>query len=270
MARKKRGRREAAGDSLRTLPRRLILAGALIAAAVVGGVLWAVLLRGGSSDAGPPRAAIVDQLAFNIQNPDFVTKATALLEGAGYKVDYYPADRVTVDFYHQLPSKGYDFILFRAHANRLKATAIDGTQFDDVVLFSTEPYDKTKYVPDQAANRLVIARYHNDGPEYFGVAPDFFRHAPGNFKGATIVVMGCEGFLTERTPETFVDDMGAKAYISWNETVTADHTDAATEVLLRHLLVEKKSAPDAVALTMADVGPDPVYNSRLEAYPKGG
>ena len=199
-----------------------------------------------------------------------MTQATGLLEQAGYTVDYYPSDQITVGFYRQLPSKGYDFILFRAHADRLQATAKDGTKFDDVVLFTSEAYDREKYVPDQAANRLVIAKYDDNSEPYFGVAPGFFEDARGSFHGATLVVMGCEGFLTERTAQAFVDDMGAKTYISWNETVSAPHTDEATEVLLRHMLIDKKTPTDAVALTMADVGPDPAYGSRLKAYPPPG
>ncbi len=269
MAGRPRGRRRAPKPRA-FRPTRLVVVAAAIAAlvAVAGVAAWLALGRGGAGDDGPPRAAIVDQLAFNIKNPDFVTKATGLLEEAGYQVDYYPPEQVTVDFYREIASRGYDFILFRAHADRLQATAKDGTKFDDVVLFTTEPYDKEKYVPDQAANRLVIARYDTGGEPYFGVAPGFFRSTGGNFHGATIVVMGCEGFLTDRTAEAFVQ-MGAKAYISWNETVTAGHTDAATEVLLQHLLIERKTPPEAVALTMADVGPDPMYDSRLRAYPPG-
>jgi len=231
--------------------------------------IWFAFARGDEDD-GPPRAAIVDQLGFNIPNEEFVTQATELLEQAGYTVEYYPSDQIDVDFYRRLPSKGYDFVLFRAHADRLEATAKDGTKFDDVVLFTTEPYDERKYVPDQAANRLVIAKYQTDGDPYFGVAPGFFDNARGSFSGATLVVMGCEGFLTERTAQTFVDDMGAEAYISWNETVSATHTDQATEVLLRHMLIDEKSPADAVALTMADVGPDPIFGSRLQAYPPRG
>jgi hypothetical protein len=269
MARRQRGRRNAPRRTRRSFrPAYLLAIAAVVAVAVAGALVWFTLFRT-SRDSGPPRAAIVDQLAFNLPNQNFVTKATGLLQEAGYKVDYFPADNVTVDFFRDLPSKHYDFILFRAHADRLKATAKDGTKFDDVVLFTTEPYDKQKYVSDQAANRLVIAKYHSDGEAYFGVAPDFFRNTGGNFHGATLVVMGCEGFLTERTAQTFVNDMGAKAYISWNESVSAGHTDKATEVLLRHLLIEKNTASQAVLLTMADVGPDPVYKSRLLAYPPG-
>ena len=250
-------------------PRSWLAAAALVIVAVAGISVWLAFGLTGGED-GLPRAVIIDQLEFNIPNENFVLQATGLLEQAGYEVDYFASDRIDVDFYRALPSKGYDFILFRAHADRLEATADDGTKFDDVVLFTSEQYDREKYTPDQAANRLVIAKYQPDGEEFFGVAPGFFESARGNFGGATLVVMGCEGFLTERTAQAFVEDMGAKTYISWNETVSSTHTDEATEVLLRHMLIDGKSAPDAVALTMADVGPDPIYGSRLKAYPPEG
>jgi hypothetical protein len=253
------------GIVLSRLPIAVIAVAAVIVAGVAG---FLVIVLRSEGEEGPPRAAIIDQLAFNVPNEAFAQEATNLLERAGYMVEYIPTERVTVDFYRDLPSRGYDFILFRTHADRLEATARDGTKFDDVVLFSSEPYDRSKYVPDQAENRLVIAKYQEGGDEYFGIAPTFFESARGGFDGATLVVMGCEGFLTDRTAETFVDRLGATSYISWNETVTAPHTDQATEALLRHLLVEQKSPADAVALTMADLGPDPVYGSRLVAYPR--
>jgi hypothetical protein len=233
-------------------------------------VFWLAFLRGGGGEPapiGPPRAAIIDQLSFNAPNPDFAQRTTALLERQGYSVDYYPSADVNVNFYRDLADHGYTFIVFRSHASRLQAE-FQGEQIDEVNLFTSEPYDRKKYVADQAANRLVIAKYSDNGPEYFGIAPDFFKKAGGNFEGATIVMMGCEGMLSTRTAEVFVE-LGAKTYISWDEQVSATHTDQATEDLLQHLLIERMTASDAVALTMADVGPDPVYGSRLEAYPPG-
>ena len=82
-------------------------------------------------------------------------------------------------------------------------------------------------------------------------------------------MMGCEGLLSERTAEAFVG-RGAEVYISWDETVSAAHTDAATGVLLQHLLIEGLPAGDAVALTMAELGPDPFYGSELAVYPAPG
>ena len=49
-----------------------------------------------------------------------------------------------------------------------------------------------------------------------------------------------------------------------------EHTDAAAEHLLRHLLVDGLTTQGAVARTMAEVGPDPDYESRLLVYPSKG
>jgi len=244
------------------------VAGVALASAAL--LSWLVLLRsgGGSEPPGPPAAAIVDQLSFNAPNPGFVQQTTALLQQAGYRVDYYPYEEVDVDFYRRLPQRGYELIIFRSHADRLQAEW-QGEPIDEVILFTSEPYDRGKYVSDQSANRLVIAQYDLEGEEFFGIAPDFFNKTIGDFDGATVIMMGCEGLLSTRTAEAFVD-LGAQAYISWDEAVTASHTDSATSALLQHLLVEKRSASDSVEQTMADVGPDPVYGSRLAIYPPGG
>jgi len=227
---------------------------------------WFLFLQS-DEPSGPPKAAIVDQLSLTAPNPDFVEKATAQLEQAGYVVDYYPGEQVDVDFYRRLPVYDYKVVVFRVHADRLKAMW-RGEEIDDVILFSSEPYDRQRYVHEQAQNKLVIARYSEGGPGYFGIAPDFFD-ALGDFDDTTIVMMGCEGLVSERAAQAFIDK-GAKTYISWDETVSATHTDAATERLLQHLLIERKSPADAVAQTMAEVGPDPTYGSKLLAYPPEG
>ncbi len=243
------------------------LAALAVLAAACGALIavWLVFLQA-HEPAGPPRAVIVDQLSLTAPNPEFTQRATALLEQAGYTVDYVPGEKVDVDFYRKLPAYNYKFIVFRVHADRLQATW-QGQPIDDVVLFSSELYDRNRYVQDQAANRLVIANYNYDPKSYFGIAPDFFDEL-GDFRDTTIIMMGCEGLLSEHAAQAFIDK-GAKTYISWNQTVSANHTDDATEHLLRHMLVEKQSSTDAVAQTMSEVGPDPTYGSRLVAYPPG-
>ena len=254
-----RGRRK-----LRFRAQVVLLAGVAVAVSGAAVFAWLAFFRS-DEPSGPPKAAIVDQLSVNVPNPEFVQKATGILEQAGYTVDYYPGEQVDVEFYRRLAIHGYDVIVFRVHADRLKAFW-RGEEIDEVILFSSEPYDRQKYVADQAANRLVIARYYQGGPGYFGIAPDFIDERLGDFDGATIIMMGCEGLLTDRTAEAFVQ-RGAKTYISWDETVSATHTDAATEHLLRHLLLEGRSPGEAVAQTMAEVGPDPTYGSKLLVYP---
>jgi len=264
--RRARGRRRPGSVRRPRLARRIALVAALVA---VGGGLasaWFLFLQS-DEPSGPPKAAIVDQLSLTAPNPEFIDTATGQLEQAGYVVDYYPGEQVDVDFYRRLPVYDYKVIVFRVHADRLKAFW-RGEEIDDVILFSSEPYDRQRYVHEQAQNKLVIARYSEGGPGYFGIAPDFFDEL-GDFDDTTVIMMGCEGLVSERAAQAFIDK-GAKTYISWDETVSATHTDAATERLLQHLLIERKSPADAVAQTMAEVGPDPTYGSKLLAYPPEG
>ena len=247
--------------------RVVVIAALLLTLPVVALVL--VLVRGGDEDEGPPKAAIVDQLSLTVPNPEFVREATSKLEQAGYTVDYYPGEEVTVSFYRQLPFFEYDVIVFRSHADRLQAIDDRGEAFDEVVLFTSEPYSEDRYQSEQNDHDLVIVRYSAGGDPFFGVAAGFIDNLGNGFDGAQIIMMGCEGLLTDTTAKAFID-RGARSYISWNETVTATHTDAATSVLLGHLLLDGLPPGDAVAETMAEVGPDPLFGSELEAYPPNG
>lgn len=262
-----RGRRRA--PSKRRIPARavLVLAAAALLAVGAGAAVW--LLVGGSSsgDDGPPSAAIVDQLSLTYHNPEFVDQATATLEAAGYTVDYYSPEETDVDFYRKLPVLGYDLIVFRNHADRLQAVQPDGESFDEVILFTSEPYVRERFLDDQAKNRLVIARYYDGGDPYFGISARFVEDSMvGDFHGATIVMMGCEGLLNDSTAKAFID-RGASSYVSWDESVSASHTDAAGERLLQLMVDDGLSPADAAARTMEELGPDPAFGSTLLAYP---
>src|SRR3972149_6538547 len=50
-----------------------------------------------------PKAAIIDQLYYDIPNKDFHQKATEFLESAGYKVDIFTTKDITIDFYNRFP-----------------------------------------------------------------------------------------------------------------------------------------------------------------------
>jgi hypothetical protein len=111
-------------------------------------------------------------------------------------------------------------------------------------------------------------RYRQGGDErYFGVTPNFIESAMrGDFGGATVLLMGCDGLLFENTPRELVA-RGAKAVIGWDGLVSGPHTDAATEVLLRYLL-EGATLGQAVQKTMSEVGQEPAYDNSLRIYPQ--
>jgi NAD(P)-dependent dehydrogenase (short-subunit alcohol dehydrogenase family) len=97
--------------------------------------------------------------------------------------------------------------------------------------------------------------------------PGFIKSsAKGDFQGTTIIIMGCEGLKTDAMAEAFVEK-GAKAVVAWDGLVSPEHTDAAIERLLQHLLKDGLTLQEAVAQTVTEVGPDPSYESVLRLYP---
>jgi len=241
----------------------ILVAGVFLAAAVAGGLLLHGSFSSDSS-AGPKTAAIVDQLSLTQPNPSFAEAATATLEQTGYAVDYYPGEEVTVDFYKNLPTHGYDLIIMRTHSGLARDY---GEPTNYVSLFSNEPFSDTKYAAEKAAGLVGRSSYHEGGAQYFGIVPAFIESSmTGRFDGAIIVLMGCDGLITDTTAEAFIRK-GAKTVVGWSGRVSATHTDAATEHLLRHLLIDRLTTTDAVAQTTTEVGPDPEYDSTLLSYP---
>ena len=241
---------------------------ALASAALVAGlVLWG-LSSGGGSTAAPKTAAIVDQLSLTQPNPDFAQAATNILEDAGYSVDYYAGEAVTVEFYRELPTHEYDLLIMRVHSGLARD---NGKPTDYVSLFTGEPFSETFHdtatFEDAEAGRLGRARSYEGGDEYYGIVPAFIESSMrGTFQDATVILMGCDGLITNAAAEAFVSK-GAKTVVGWSGRVSAEHTDAAAEHLLRHLLADGLTTQGAVARTMAEVGPDPTYGSTLLYYP---
>jgi hypothetical protein len=212
---------------------------------------------------------MVDQLSGTTPNPSFSETATRLLVGYGYTVDYYGPGEVTVGFFRNLPSKGYGLVIIRAHS-----TGYGPVPGQEVSIFTSEVYTPTRYVYEQLTYQVARASLGSleeaalgVGPLYFSITPLFVRNSMrGEFPGSIVIMMGCTGLITSEMAEAFVAK-GAKVYVSWDGTVTADRTDTATFTLLR-LLVGGKTVREAVNEAMELVGIDPVYPSRLGYYPE--
>ena len=221
------------------------------------------------SPPGPKRAVIVDQLSLTQPNPDFAASATSLLRRAGYVVEYFSGEEVTVDFYRDLPTHDYDLIILRVHSaitKEIDAATGEETMEEYVGLFTGEPYDETKYEEEQMG-RLGKAGYYEGAPPLFGIAPKFIEYSMrGGFNNALIVMMGCDGLRSQRTAQAFLNK-GARAFVSWDKPVSGSHTDAASLRLLEKLVVTGLPVGEAVAQTAAEVGPDPTYGAELRIYP---
>ncbi len=237
---------------------------ALVVAAVVGGLLF--FNKGAGEPAGPKTAAIIDQLTLSVPNPRFAESATSMLVAAGYQVDYYPGELVTVDFYRDLPTPDYDIIIWRAHAGLSREVDQDtgevtGTEY--VSLFTGELYDEDKHVAEQRKAQVGWSVMSSGGPLYFGIGDKFVKERmKGKFNDTIIVMMGCDGLNTQRTAQAFLDK-GVKAFVSWSRPVSASHTDSSTQQLLVNLLQGGLSVGDAVTQTASEVGPDPWFGAEL-------
>jgi hypothetical protein len=237
---------------------------------------------GSGGQSGPPKAAIADHLSLTFPDPAFVQQATSMLEEAGYAVDYYPGEQVTVEFYRNLPRQGYELLILRVHSALFKQDIASPdvppatlervltSLADNVFLFTAEPYSEARYREEQVALRLLPVRYYGGSPQYsryFAIASDFVRSGmKGHFDQSTVVLMGCDGLTFDTTAAAFIK-RGAGAVVGWSGRVSADHTDAATERFLQHLVIDNLGVQEAVARTMSEVGPDPSFGSQLLVYP---
>ena len=207
------------------------------------------------------KAVIVDQLSVSMPNQTFVNEAVELLKKTGFTVDYYPANKVTIDFYRHLPLNGYKIIILRAHSavgNRSGSSKF--------VIFSHEPYSKLKYQYEQLTDRVGEVKVDEGEKSYFGIFPDFVRYSmKGDFHDAVIITMGCGGGLYPDMAKAFIKK-GALVYFGWDERVDIDHTDRATICLLRHLLLENETIGEAITNTNKEMGQDPKYNSSFICY----
>ena len=210
------------------------------------------------------KAAIVDHLSLTLPNEAFVQATATILTKANYTVDYFSGEKVTVNFYRNLPIGGYKLIILRVHS------ALDSNDKPPLALFTSEPLDSGKYVSDQLTDQLrgvTFLPYSPGDKAYFGIVPKFIKlSVKGEFQNSVIIAMGCDGLRYTGMAEAFIEK-GAKVYISWNASISASHTDQATISLLQNLITQKQTIKIAVENTMKEVGPDSASNAVLQYYP---
>ena len=210
-----------------------------------------------------PKAALVDQLSLDFPNPEFITTSTQILEQAGFMVDYIPYEQVTVDFFRYLPQQGYALLLLRVHSSAALETREGELKLDDPLALCTGESLSSKYSAEVAARRLTGFRPATGSPAIFAVRWDFLKYeSVGRFQDTVIIIMGCDGLKNTRTAQVLVEK-GAHSVVGWNGLVSIEHTDAATEYLLRQLYLEEVPLLDAVRQAREVIGADPEYRSQL-------
>jgi len=210
------------------------------------------------------KAAIIDQLYILQPNEAFIAQTVQELEDYGFEVDIYQGDEVIVDFYRELPGNGYELIIFRTHSGLLGK---EGEITKRTCLFTNEPYSQTKHVAEQLSDQLAMARIDEHHPWVFGIGDKFVTQSmEGKFDKTVIIMMGCSCLYLDDLAQAFVDK-GASAYLGWDATVDLSYVDTATTNLVWNLCSEGLTVREAVAITMAEVGPDLYYGAELKYYP---
>jgi len=207
------------------------------------------------------KAALVDQIALTDPNPEFTDQALAYLGEAGFSTDVYEGEEITVEFFRTLPAQGYQLILFRSHSTNVINENIPG---GPVFLFTSELYDKNKYVKEQLANRIGRAKMlYDDAPLYFAILSGFVRYeTTGRFDDTLIIIGGCQSLGTPDLGQALIE-RGASAVVGWNDWVDMSHNDKAILHLLRGLTTDRLTLEQAVRKTMNEIGPAPAYDSIL-------
>jgi hypothetical protein len=209
-----------------------------------------------------PRATIVDHLSLTFPNQTFKRRVTDMLEQAGYTVDYYPGEEVTVELYRNLPTYGYSIIVLRVHS---AADVCSGQKI--VSFFTSELYSENEYVFEQLTQQVGNIGYYNGSTAYFGISQHFIRLSMnGQFQDAIVIAMGCDSLKYVYMAQAF-NTKGAKVYIGWTNSVSASRTDHATTFLLQQLVEDKQTIDQAVENTIKEVGRDTVQSSRLMYSP---
>jgi len=260
---------KAHGKEKREKPKRKTrlgtLAACVILVLVVALVIYLIIpTQPATPTKSSKRAAIVDQLSVHSPDQAFIDETVSMMQQAGFGVDLYAQDSITVGLYGTLPSRGYELIVFRVHAG-----VNQNMTGHPVGLFTTETYNQLSYPQEQLADLVGMGRgFSSNDTVVFAVTPKYIeQRSAANYPGTMIVLMGCYGLFSQELPQAFID-RGASVVIGWDKLVGVDHSDAATLVLLRYLLQNRLSVSGSVKATMGEVGPDPDYKSVLGYYPK--
>ena len=244
---------------------------------------------------GIQRAAIIDQLHDDIPNKYFQEKASDYLQTAGYEVDLFTTEELTVDFFKKLPSKNYKLIVFRTHA-----IGNDGPDYfseEPVSLFTGEKYRDDKYIHEQLSGQigkgaplmsstigvsadLSELTENNDGENsvvasweivdttnaYFLMGSKYVDELmEDRFPGSILVLGGCSTLSNPTLAKAFVN-RGASSVIGWDSLVGSYANDIVILSFLENYLINELDIKDAVnsAMEKAPIGTD--FDSNLLYY----
>ncbi len=237
-------------------------------------LIEANIITSTSSPDKQPRqlAAIIDQLDDLVPNKAFQQKALEYLENAGYEVDVYTTEDITVDFYKKLPSMNYKFIYIRTHSVEAKVLQ------NSTLLFTGEKYDINKHILEQLSEQVHRALPLTEqmtsemiqnstmltDKMYFTIGSKLIDELMiGEFPQSVIIIGGCESTRNHDLAKSLIF-RGAAAVIGWDRSVNYLENDEAMLALLEENLVNKKGFFDAVHSVNEEFGSNLQFSSKLQ------
>ena len=247
MRRKVRGRRRSAKG--RGSIRRIILVAAILLIATSALTFYTVYRSRGTTknnvEYGKLRAIILDGLATTIPNKPLIDSLVRMLQAKGFEVSVYSGRNVTVEAFKEAISGKYRLIIFRVHGGYLQ-TAEGSNLGTHVAILTAEPYDRSRYAPDQSMGALAIGEpFMEPEKKYFAATSNFIRIYGGNMKHSIVIVASCYGLYGEDLATAFLKK-GASAFISWRGPVDPYTNDVALKKLISNLVEGNMSLYTAI------------------------
>jgi len=243
---------------------------------------------------GVPRAVIIDQLHNDIPGTSFQSKATELLTTAGYEVDVFTTDQLSVDFFKKLPLMNYEFMVFRSHA-----IGSDGPDFDEdrpVAIFTGEKYRDDKYIQEQLYGQLLkgapfqtsavdlsvdLSQWNqsegafeistsldivDSSDAYFLIGTKYVDELmEGRFPNSVVVLAGCSTLSNPSLAKSFID-RGASTVIGWDTAIDSFRNDSVTLSFLENLLIDNMEMEEATQTALQLASYSKTYPANLYYY----
>lgn len=241
------------------------------------------------------RAVIIDQLYDDFPEDWFFQQnATNILEAAGYKVDIFTTQDITVDFYKKLPSMNYNYIVIRTHS-------ADNNNKDSVSLFTGERYQEDKYISEQLLGHVVPGTplqrtiyYPNTTNAEWSIANDTYREtiAPfitqvysdekyflitpklvdelmvGKFPGSTFLIGGCDSLSNTSLAQSLIK-RGASSIVGWDNNIAVIANDVIMLQLLEETLINNMEIDEAINFVTENYDwTSTVNKATLKHYPE--
>jgi len=221
------------------------------------------------------KAVIIDQLYQDFPNESFQQNATKLLTDGGYEVDLFTTADITIDFYKELPTMDYEFIVLRSHS-----LAIYGKKPSSWI-FTGEKYEAGRYTQEQLSGMLSPGVPFRQGQisqmtqgdakseRLFMIGSKMIdKMMVGQFPGTQIILGGCDTMSQVYLAEALVK-RGASSVVGWNGLVELRDNDAVMLSLLDDIFNGNLEMGDAVEKVMNDYKGKTYYGTKLKHFSSG-